>query len=514
MNSLRTSADNDEISSNDSDDNLNEKFKKLQEKNDNMMKKISEHVEDYKPTTTEFEEYKSHVFNKIIEGGLHRDQIESFKNNEEQWKTYSSEKAITPSSSGSCFLSIKRSIPNTDNPKYFFEGPFVSEIGSLPQSGSVPTPWSSSYWPTRNGGISVRYGKVRNSVRNNYIRSISTYSQPRDHRIYSRRANYSSLVNSFYSPAEKYDLAVGDTAFTLTNWTKNEGKQWVNSSGDIPTWYGICHGWAMAAYMYKRPYRPVTVTASDGKTRITFFPDDIKGLASQYLATAKYKTKWIGAKCNFYKQNAGWFSDPNCRSVNPGAFLITLGNRVGLQKRSLVIDPEADPEVWNQPVKAYSVRYYNVFNNQFSGNPYVVRVSTGSLRSCGSQWCRQIARNISPSASSVVGAIVRLTYTKETDLVHSSYTLPDKLHTDTFDCAIELDGSGNIVGGEWKHILHPNFMWAPDEDKPIESVSDKDVTAFGGSSSELSTFTKAAATASAQGQLLRAFIRYLIDNSS
>ena len=43
---------------------------------------------------------------------------------------------------------------------------------------------------------------------------------------------------------------------------------------------GICHGWAPAAFMVQRPTKMVEVLAADGKTKIKFYPSDIKALAN------------------------------------------------------------------------------------------------------------------------------------------------------------------------------------------------------------------------------------------
>ena len=90
--------------------------------------------------------YKAMVFNLITSKGADPDQI----------KLVSGQ--LTESRAPS-FLEMSRYIPKTDDPKRFFgDEPYTTLIKSIPQSGyTKAVPWSSTHWPTRNGGISVRY---------------------------------------------------------------------------------------------------------------------------------------------------------------------------------------------------------------------------------------------------------------------------------------------------------------------------------------------------------------------
>ncbi len=563
----------------------NDRFRRFQENYEKRMRNIESNIDEYRHSTDEFEEYKSNIFDKIVGSGLYSDQIEEYKKNENRWKEFTEEKRIsvrarededsdsnnntendtendddggyaifhrnnnnesensessTTTSPNPSFLSLTtrtstkttQKFPRHDDPKYFFSKDYHKNISNLPKRGIVrKTPWSGSYYPTKYGGISVRYSNDRYNTRGivnsygqytqfySYFQSIYKYHQPMTDR-FMRRLNsrspyrYYKFIQAAYSASEKYDKLVGDNRFTLTNWTKNEGRQYLKGK-NMPSWYGICHGWAPAAYMYKRPYKPVTLLASDGRTRVQFLPDDIKGLASQYMATATYKTRWIGAKCNYYKSNHGWFSDPSCRSINPGAFLIALGNRIGLEGKSIVFDPEADPEIWNQPIKAYSAGYYNILTRRFTGNTRYARSSIEQLkRYCRSRYCWKVIRNVSSETEYVIGVVFRVKYTKETELLHSYRTIPEKMQTDTFDSIVELDKDGNIIGGSWNHIVHPNFIWMPDEEHKMSSVGDGDDDEYSGKPEQLREMRENAVKASRKGQLLKVVVEYLIKRAS
>ncbi|MGZ3651300.1 MAG: hypothetical protein ACXWSC_08990, partial [Bdellovibrionota bacterium] len=66
-------------------------------------------------------------------------------------------------------------------------------------------PWSGSYWPVYAGEIANRYGD------SNYDASMNW----KDNARYLESA-LGKGTNRELSPAEKYDLLIGDTGFTLT----------------------------------------------------------------------------------------------------------------------------------------------------------------------------------------------------------------------------------------------------------------------------------------------------------
>jgi hypothetical protein len=160
------------------------------------------------------------------------------------------------------------------------------------------------------------------------------------------------------------------------------------------------------------------------------------------------------------------------------------------------------------------MRYYNVINNKFSSDPDISKINVSQLRSCRSAWCNKICASLSQSTKYVIGTFLNVVYTVESQLNHSNVTNPEKFKTGNWDSAIELDDSGNVIGGEWKYRIHPNFLWRADEDLPFEGVSDKSFTSFGGDSSELSKITDLAISASKKGQVLKAFIKYLVSKSA
>lgn len=111
------------------------------------------------------------------------------------------------------------------------------------------------------------------------------------------RVNIEEYISSYFSASEKYDLLLSDPSFTLTNENKQQG-QLLSKKGDVEFWMGICHGWAPASLMYPRPQRDVVMMAGDGKTKVKFYADDVRGLLALKYASTAYDNKFVGGRCN------------------------------------------------------------------------------------------------------------------------------------------------------------------------------------------------------------------------
>lgn len=385
------------------------------------------------------------------------------------------------------FLSLRRTWESEDNPKNFFKDTaYTANINQLPTAGSTSTvSWSGYWWPTRNGEASVRYTKNLydtigewSDAAGGYIStypwsvSVGMYAQPSDYDSIKSSSNATEYIYDIYSPSEKYDLLVGDYNFTFTNALKNKGAQYAYG-GDLPDWFGICDGWTMASFLNDRPLQSVVVSNADG-LQLTFFPDDIKALASEYWANAHYTSRFLGGRCPYVYPQPGWFTDPTCISLNPGTFYITLGNWVGLYGKHVTFDPNADGAIWNLPVKDYAFRFYNPLTNDFSADAASSKVSKSQLLSSGDNFNTYVAQNAAPTAVNFVGVFMNIThvnYIFADELVHGNNPHDNNYHSYEFDAIIGLDANDNIVGGEWVHKTHPNFMWVIDQNKPVTDCS-------------------------------------------
>ena len=317
-------------------------------------------------------------------------------------------------------------------------------------------PWSDDYWPLYKGVLAFRYGD-QNKVTGEDWKEYTDY-------VYQNPS--SSYIGEgfdgieFLSPAEKYDLLVGDKDETLTKRMLSEGRPYYDRTGKVETWMGICHGWAQAAYMLDRPSHKVNVLAADGQTVIPFFPSDIKALGSLLWANVNVYTNFSGGRCNVKdpeKDEVGRVIDQKCFDTNPGTWHRAVVNQIGLSDRSVIIDATYDYEVWNQPVYSYSYLYFNPETYETSKNFSDVAVDVNDFKKDKFKKYRH------ENTKKVVGVEMVLEYIAETQPVQSEEDGEafDYVKTVFYRYDLELDNSGNILGGEWYSNMHPDFLWTP-----------------------------------------------------
>jgi len=418
-----------------------------------------------------------------------------------------------------------------DTPQSWFGNQsFIQDISKLPTSGQADAePWSSTYWPIQYGILSLRYAdNEKNTIvddsgnRLTWNQSINKYHEPQDYQNASS-GDINQYISNYFSPAEKYDLLVGDTsAFTLTNNNKNQGQEYANSDGDVDSWMGICHGWSPAAFSLPRPQNDVTVTAADGKTQIKFYADDIRGLASLKFASSNYDNLFVGGRCNTpdakikKDPSTGLILDYTCFDVNPATWTIILANRIGVNKKSFVIDATFDFQVWNQPVYSYSLNFFNVLTDA-TGELEASKIKINDLNNSTEAVMKFIKKMANKKATHLVGVTMELTYIAETNPSHNPPGDDRQVQVE-YVYTLELDDQNNIIGGEWLHNQHPDFVWAPSEGaKPLNDEDNKISSNINGDISSpqvLQQLTQYAQSASARGEVLDIVVRYLVAKSS
>lgn len=127
--------------------------------------------------------------------------------------------------------------PNVDNPTEIFPN-YEANINNLKTHATLNIiPWSSFYWPLREGSISSRYADVKYMKSTKYIDFISQYIQPSDYNsaVSSNEESKAALIN-LYSPAEKYDLLAGTFHLVVTNSISNNKPFIIDATYDYEVW--------------------------------------------------------------------------------------------------------------------------------------------------------------------------------------------------------------------------------------------------------------------------------------
>ncbi len=343
------------------------------------------------------------------------------------------------------------------------------------------SPWSDDYWPIYKGQTAWRWADPQTPASgefDDYVESVfpGTSSTLRTmaadkmmlDMVLSSRVRASSIET--LSPAEKYDLLVGDESRTLTRSQYQPGMSYFKESGKVETWMGLCHGWAAAAYMSQRPKNAIkvkTTTARGEVIEIPFYPSDIKALTTLLWATAAPDARFIGGRCNTKnpsRDSRGRTTDPGCFDTNPGTWHLAVVNQISKAKRSFILDATYDYEVWNHPVYAYE---YTLFNPETGAETQSIESAKAAIRA--SDASRSIphfskdkfASYRGASSKYVVGIKMKVDYVVET---RPNRNLQDSARHDAIQSAtyvydLELNSKDEIIGGEWYSNAHPDFLW-------------------------------------------------------
>jgi len=212
--------------------------------------------------------------------------------------------------------------------------------------------------------------------------------------------------------------------------------------------------------MTPSPKRSIRVRAYNGG-EVTFYPSDIKALASLAWGETPPIVRFAGSRCKSFnprEDEVGRVTNDGCFDVNPATFHLAVVNHIGRGKRSFVLDATFDWEVWNYPIYAYHYHYFNPQTLAVSANlnGSVVRRSQYSID--------KFRRYRNSEAKSFVGVAMDITYAIPTQPSRKVIT-KQTYQTVRYVYDLELNDLGEIVGGEWYSNFHPDFVWSP----PVES---------------------------------------------
>ena len=268
-------------------------------------------------------------------------------------------------------------------------------------------PWSGYYWAKNKAGIAYRW-RVEQSF---------------DYETYQKEDVFELSLSDIesLSPAEKYDLLVGNYDWPLTI------RALSNSSPTEADWTGYCHGWAPASLAYEEP-KPIILENEDG-IRIPFGSSDIKALLTYFRAEVvtsqnfmhdwRAENKVLGSVCG-----SAMPTDPSCYDTNPGTFHIILGNMIAHRNEGFIMDVESTFEKWNQPVFAYDAQIIaerppNEYASNRAIKEYIIENTVS--------WTVEISPTYTP-------------------VLHTNRQV---IKEQIYVYSIEVDEHENIIGGQW-----------------------------------------------------------------
>uniref|UniRef100_H3G522 Transglutaminase elicitor n=1 Tax=Phytophthora ramorum TaxID=164328 RepID=H3G522_PHYRM len=304
------------------------------------------------------------------------------------------------------------------------------------------TPWPGSYWPTYQDSINVIWKSGEASASEKY--ALAFGHDPTD---FKNKISANNGIDSRSSSTQ----CTADTDCT----SRNDGSVCAKRKGAtsgycIPTWYGICHAWSPAALLEQEPKCDVV------KNNQTFHVLDMKALITDIYDGSSISTIFTGARFNgpdtpVNEDAYGRYQSDSRRDLGAGFFHIAIANILGKHRQSFVLDVTAGSQVWNQPVRSYSVQTMELVDadqasQQYFGTaPYPFNDAMVYLA------------YVKTTVSWIVEAYADgpLVSTGKVD----AYTV-----SDDYEYLLELDANYAVIGGEWvegSKTDHPDFLWFP-----------------------------------------------------
>lgn len=217
---------------------------------------------------------------------------------------------------------------------------------------------------------------------------------------------YSGYQN-LYDPGEA--LEKYDTYVEKTTGTAGTSRDWelANHHTDDPeaTWWGHCHAWAAAAIRTQEP------PASVNRSGVAFDADDLRGLVTALYYQPKYA--WLAGK----RSDSDDPADAKYKDIEPAWFDYLLRYYIGYYRYPIVMDVNADSQVWNFPAFAY-------------------------------------ARTTTPQADGTTNVSTRVWYTTT-----KAGTTGTKYWSRVYTYTLESGTLGEWTGNSVKD--HPDFAWLP-----------------------------------------------------
>ena len=404
----------------------------------------------------------------------------------------------------------------------FINGTLIRKLSDIDsrnfQKGRVQEDvWSGSIWHQYRGLTSLRYMVPEAANAPSWQAAFQFISEP-GQTFFDVATQGTDEDRDILGPAEKYDLLIGRAADhkggILSKYEWDQGADSLKRYGKVAKWYGYCHGWAAASFSVPRPTSTVEVPSADGTRTIRFYPHDLKALATVLWANALPQVRLVGARCLSEKPQRdkdGRILDPNCLGVSPGIFHLALVNQLQGAHRVLLMDADYDIQVWNQPIIAYSYRYFNPENPRKVSPKF-----ESSVIAVDAFATDKYKKYRSPDARKIVGVEMKIEYGQGTKPNHNPIDGPqyDQSRHATYKYDLELNAAGEVIGGEWYQIRHPGFLWVV----PIDSLAASDFEseaegAWNPSRSVPALWSQAAEKSANKGQPLAKIVKKLIELS-
>ena len=284
----------------------------------------------------------------------------------------------------------------------WWETDFVTKLDDLPTQGVVPkhrVPYSGHDYPDRGGGTMRVLRKYDRAFHGG--QGVAVAFERKD--IVAHRRGLFGRTPSDNGPrrglfGRRLDDTGNNRLFSSGRRTGLGGGLFI---GRIPAWHGHCNGWTAAAIRHAEPQNNVV------RRGVVFTPADIKGLLAE-----------------IYIYNDTEFLGGVDYIMNPATIHLVLTNWLGRGSHPIGMETTPGKEAWNYPIYSFAT-----VSQKLPGGRYADVDTTVEYATSTPSEQEQSPRN------------------------------SEKME---FRYRLELDGQGNVVGGDYmRGSSRIDMLWAP-----------------------------------------------------
>lgn len=308
---------------------------------------------------------------------------------------------------------------NHANSPFNIGSPLKIQFEELPLEGRLKDHrlgWPGNHWANYVGGIAHRWSAANPQNFTYKLLSLSDLKKLEPHEIRE------------LSPAEKFDIFNGNYKYPTVKKVLSRVSPYESE------WHGICHGYAPAALNHPEP-ASVTLVNPDG-IPVHFYSSDVAALMSFYYAKViSTPVSLVGSRCN-YSADARIRKryESTCDDINPGSFHLILANKLGVDGVGFIADIDRYAEVWNH----IAVDYQTYYRGESAP---VVTSAPGTFKRMQVETIVTYAAAIAPKFEPVLN------------------TEAAEYAQNTYEYYLDLDESGQVIGGDWISDARPDFVW-------------------------------------------------------
>ena len=200
------------------------------------------------------------------------------------------------------------------------------------------------------------------------------------------------------------------------------------------------------------------------------FQADVRRIGTNPMAYMNRGDEINPFSSDFLSEMTSRKNSDDCQDTNAGAFHIMMSNQLGKLHEGFVIDKTRDNEIWNQPVFKFASKVVGdttLSANHAAGAVRAVQVKTSLYYAddtdYGWTYWNPTLTNLFTTDNGFLEEFARygrmlMKQGDETEMPVYPANVIDKAH---YIYNLELNASGEIVGGEWVTFDRPDIAWFP-----------------------------------------------------